>query len=118
MISKLETPNEILGMDISGKLEKKDYQKIQSLFDAQLEKVNELKVLIIYNKFEGLTLEAMKEDLKTFFKYDIDKMAFVSEMGWLRRIVDSPISLLIPKKTEMKSFKPTEKKTALVWLTE
>jgi hypothetical protein len=76
MITKIETPKEILGFEITGKLKIEDYSMLEPLMDKQQKEHGALKLLAIYNEFEWPTIEALKEDLKSYFEYDINKIAF------------------------------------------
>tara|TARA_R110002020_G_scaffold143924_5_gene316764 strand:+ start:4550 stop:4897 length:348 start_codon:yes stop_codon:yes gene_type:complete len=113
MITTLETPKEILGFEITGKLKKEDYNKLEPLMDKQQKEFGSLKLLAVYDEFEWPTTEALKEDLKSYFKYDINKLAIVSKTKWLREATDS-IPELMPKKIQSKGFESKEK--AIDWL--
>jgi hypothetical protein len=115
MITKIETPKEILGFEITGKLKIEDFNKMEPLMDKYQKEYDGLKLLIIYNDFEWPTIEALKEDLKSYFEYDITKIAFVSKTKWLREAADS-VAELMPGDMKAKGFKPEEKDEAIAWL--
>lgn len=115
MTTRIETPKEILGFEIIGKLKIEDFNKMEPLMDKHQKEFGGLKLLVIYNEFEWPSIEALKEDLKSYFQYDINKIAFVSKTKWLREAADS-IGQLMPGKMEGKGFKPEEKDKAIAWL--
>ena len=115
MITTFETPKGILGFEISGKLKKEDYDKLEPLMNKQQKEQGSLKLLAVYDDFEWPTAEALKEDFKSYFEYNINKLALVSKTKWLREATDS-IPELMPKKIQSKGFESKDK--ALDWLQE
>jgi hypothetical protein len=116
MITIIESlPEDILGATITGKLKKEDYDALTPKLDEQKKKFGDLKLFMEYDEFEWPTTDAIKEDLKTMFKYDIDKVALVSKTEWLRDAANSA-GEFIPTKMKAKGFKPEEHDQAINWL--
>ncbi|MDT0645526.1 STAS/SEC14 domain-containing protein [Zunongwangia sp. F260] len=115
MIKQIETPADILGLEMSGKLKKEDFDKMKPLLEEHQKEKGSIKLLVIYHEFEWPTTEALKEDLKSYYNYDFEKIAFVSNTKLLREAADNVLSIM-PGELQWKGFEPGEKKQAINWL--
>lgn len=115
MIKQIYTPNDILGLEITGKLKKEDFDKIKPLLNDYQNNHGAVKLLVVYDEFEWPTTEGMKEDMKSYYNYNFEKMAFVSNTKLLREAADS-LFTFIPGKLQGKGFEPGEKEQAIEWL--
>lgn len=84
-------PNDVLAMEISGRLRAADYEQvIDPLIAEKLTRHKKLKVLLVVGEgFEGATSGAawddMKLGLRNFTKYS--KLAIVTDLNWMRNSV-------------------------------
>ncbi|MCB9917379.1 MAG: STAS/SEC14 domain-containing protein [Planctomycetes bacterium] len=74
----------LIEVDITGKLEKADYDRFVPLAEASIEKHGKIRVLFIMRDFRGWTAGAMWEDIKFDVKHfkDIERLAMVGDKKW------------------------------------
>ncbi len=80
-------PEDVLGIEASGKLTHDDYvNKLIPLCDEMLEKQSPLKMFYVIGvDFDGFELAAMWDDAAYGIKHwrDISHIAFVTDEGWM-----------------------------------
>lgn len=78
------TKENLIGVRISNRIEKKDYEILTLLLEKTSNEHDRINLLVDIDSIRGIQPEAILEDLKIYFKYleDIDKMAVVGNNGW------------------------------------
>ncbi len=118
MINLMENlPPHVIGLHISGKVDKDDYKKVlEPAIENQEKAFKNLNCLIYYDtELQNFSLSALLEDLKTDFKY-LDKwkkVALVTKKDYLQKVTDV-LSGILPG--ELKGFPPEELEQAKVWV--
>ncbi len=105
----------VVGIRISGKIEKADIEKVKKEVEARLAVFRKLRVYVELESFGGISLEALVADLKWAFPHlkNFEKKAVVSEKGWIGKLVGVG-NLLVPG-IEVRHFTFEEKREALAW---
>lgn len=122
MINVLDMKDEgVLGFKVDGKIEKSDLQNVFKLIEDKSESNGKMKFYMEIKDFgiQDLTADAIKEDLKFWFKHpgilpNFEKVALVTDKKWVEKIFEIECAL-IPT-LEGKSFSTEEKYMALDWL--
>lgn len=106
----------ILGIRIFDRLTHADYQWFNQAMAEQVERFGKIHLFLEITDFEGISLNAIWDDLKTGIKYyrQIKKAAITGRSGWLKQAVK--IGNFITPGVEMKYFAPKEKDQAIAWL--
>lgn len=117
LINKL--PENVIGLEATGKINDSDYQNIVIPTIERALKTNE-KVSVLFHagdNFKGYTLKAMYDDTKLGLDHfgQWDKCAFVTDKTWLRLAVNTA-DLLWPY--HIKLFHNSEMKKAQSWVIE
>ncbi len=81
-----ENGGKLLTLEVSGKLEKADYELFVPEFERLIRQHGKLRVLIDMNDFHGWEVSALWEDTKFAVKHfsDIDRLAMAGEERWQR----------------------------------
>ena len=109
------TQDNLIGFRVEGKIEKADYEKLQALLDKTEREYDKLKLYIEIGKIEGMTLQALWEDFKTYFGH-IKKFSKVAVIG------SGGIDKILTKLTnpfvsaEVRFFSLNESHTARDWI--
>ncbi len=113
-----DLPDDILGIVVSGKVTKEDYDRINPVLEQHEQKYNEIKLFVDYQEFKWPTVNAMWEDLKVGFNYwgAIKAVAIVSKKEWLEDSADVMGTIMPGIKGE--GFEPNERDKAISWLQE
>lgn len=79
-----EAGGKLLRVEMSGKLEKQDYQHFVPEFERLVQREGKLRVLCRMHDFHGWTTGALWEDIKFDLKHfgDIERLALVGERKW------------------------------------
>ncbi len=79
-----EAGGKLLRVEMSGKLEKQDYQHFVPEFERLVQREGKLRVLCRMHDFHGWTMGALWEDIKFDLKHfsDIERLAFVGDRKW------------------------------------
>ncbi len=111
-----DLPDDILGIVISGKVTKEDYDRINPVLEQHKQKYDEIKLFVDYQEFKWPTIKAMWEDLKVGFNYwdSIKGVAIVSKKEWLENSADV-MGVIIPG-IKGEGFEPEERDKAIEWL--
>ncbi len=74
----------ILEVDLSGQLDKADYEQLGPEFDLLTRQFGVLRVLVTLTDFRGWTAKGLWEELKFDYNHvrDIDRLAIVGEKKW------------------------------------
>lgn len=74
----------IIEVQVTGKLEKKDYEEFVPEVERRIKEHGKLRILFHMRDFHGWTAGALWEDLKFDVKHfnDIERVAFVGERKW------------------------------------
>lgn len=114
-LMEMKAPN-VIGVRISGKIEKADIEKIKKEIDARLAIFKKLRAYVEVKSFEGITLDALAEDLKLAFPLygGFEKKAVVCDKGWIGKLVGFG-DRLFPG-VEVRHFSFDRKREALEWV--
>lgn len=79
-----ENGGKIITVQVSGKLEKADYQHFVPEFERLVQQNGKLRLLFDMNAFHGWEVSAAWEDLKFGMKHfsDIERLAMIGEKKW------------------------------------
>ena len=112
-----DVPEGVLGFEVSGKLEEKDYRDVLVPALQQAAAGGRLRAVIVISKFEGLTPGALWEDLKMGVRYWTawKRIAVVSDAQWIDRATHW-FAWLVPG--EVKSFSLSQRDEAMAWVGE
>jgi hypothetical protein len=79
-----EAAGKVLGIKLTGKLTKEDYEKFVPEVDRLVKEQGKLRLLVELHDFHGWTAGALWEDLKFDFHHsrDIERLAIVGENAW------------------------------------
>ena len=74
----------ILEIELSGQLDKPDYEQLAPEFDSLIKQHGVLRVLVNLEDFHGWTAKGLWEDIKFDYHHysDIDRLAIVGEKKW------------------------------------
>lgn len=76
--------DEILEIEVTGRLEKADYEQFVPLVEDRIAAHGKVSILFVMRDFHGWEAGAMWEDLKFDLKHfsDIDRLALVGDKKW------------------------------------
>ncbi|MCG2418467.1 STAS/SEC14 domain-containing protein [Aequorivita sp. F47161] len=108
-------PEDILGIVISGKTTKADYDLLNPLLEKHKAMHGTIKFFIEIDEL-NYTAKALWEDFKMGLHYwsDIKTVAIVTDKEWLEKSIEA-FSLIIPG-IKTKGFELHERQKALDWL--
>jgi hypothetical protein len=121
VLTKLDSPENVLALEIVGKFEKSDYESVfLPALNALNEATGEYRVVFVFgDRYEGLTAGATWEDMKfgvgEVVHRDYSKWkrcAIVTELHWLRHSI-SLFRWIIPGEVEV--FENAEVDKAIAW---
>ena len=74
----------ILEVELTGQLDKADYDQLGPEFELLTKQYGVLRVLVTLQDFRGWTAKGLWEDLKFDYKHyrDVDRLAIVGEKKW------------------------------------
>jgi len=112
---ELQLPG-VVGVRIRGRVEKADILRIARAAEETLGQGFKLKVYVELESLEGISLEALLEDLRFALPHfkDFKKKAVVSDKGWLTRLGEIT-SKFFPT-IEVRQFSWEEKQEAREWV--
>jgi len=112
-----ENGGKILVVEVSGKLEKADYEHFVPEFERLVREHGKLRVLFDMTGFHGWELGALWEDIKFDVKHfsDIERLAIVGETKWQHGMATfcTPFT-----RATIRYFEHTELDKAMEWLGE
>lgn len=115
-ITELEADN-VLGFAIVAPLTDVDYTVINAVFDAQIAKFGEIRLLIMMIEFEGFSsISALLEDLRTGINYygKIKKVGFMGRKDWLATA--TKVGDLLTPGMKLRHFPLGQREAAVAWL--
>jgi len=121
MIEILGSPDNVVALRTTGRLDGADYDRIIAVVDETLKRHPKIGIVAEMTDFHGLTGEALWKDLQYNLKRIGDwnrfpRCALVTDAGWLKALAAfwDPI---IPG-VEMKAFPPGRSAEAIAWAAE
>ena len=81
-------PDRIIGLDINGRIEAKDIQRVISSLEQKLQQKEKLRIYVEVHNWSGISLGAFIQDLKFSLQHyrDFEKEAIVSDRQWLESL--------------------------------
>lgn len=112
----LDIADHVLGIRLSGKIEKSDMDGIVAEVEAKLTRHERLAVYVELESFDGISLEGFLTDLKLGKDHfsDFSKKAVVSDAKWLAPLV--PIFDKLFPSIELRQFPPEQAVEARAWV--
>ena len=117
MIQLMPMPvDNVIGVKISGKLEKADIDKTTKAIEEKLTVHGKVNIYAEIESFKGISLDALVADVKFAFPHlrDFHKKAIVSEKHWIEKLV--AISDKLFPSAEVRHFTFDQKDDALRWV--
>jgi hypothetical protein len=117
MMQMLPMPvDHVIGVRISGKIEKSDIETTAKAIEAKLTVHDKVNIYAEIASFDGISLEALVADMKFAFPHlrDFEKKAVVSEKHWVEQLV--AIGNKWFPSIEVRHFSCDEKDEALKWV--
>ncbi|NEQ78265.1 MAG: STAS/SEC14 domain-containing protein [Okeania sp. SIO2D1] len=109
----------IIGLSIDGKIEISDIEKVKNLVEERLKSQPKLRVYVEVKSFQGISMEALWEDLKFglgHMKY-FDKKAVVCDAAWVNKLTTASNKIFSNMThIEVKCFSWSEKEQGLEWI--
>lgn len=106
----------IIGLDINGRIEAKDIQRVIPSLEKKLRQKERLRIYVEVHNWSGISLGAFIQNLKFSLQHyqDFEKKAIVSDRQWLESL--AAISNTLFPSIEVKHFTLDEKDKALEWI--
>ena len=100
---------------VEGTLTHEDYDKLIPYLEKAIESAGPIRVFCDMEKFEGMELQAMWDDLKFAFHHmkDIERLAVIGDKTWLEWCIALTGPLV---KSEVRYFDPAQRDEAWEWL--
>jgi stage II sporulation SpoAA-like protein len=114
-----DMPDGTLGFQISGNLTRDDYDTMVPPLRAAIAAGEPLRVLFEVVSFEGLSADALWEDLKADATLGLGhlrswkRLALVSDLEWFRHAIGL-FGWMIPG--EVRLFRPADRAEAIAWV--
>jgi hypothetical protein len=115
-ITELEAKH-VLGFTIAAPLTDADYEVINAVFDAQIAKFGEIRLLIMLVEFDGFSnISTLLEDLRTSINYysRIKKVAIMGRKDWLATA--TKIGDVLTPGMKLRHFPIGQREAAVDWL--
>jgi len=111
------TQNNVIAFEVSGKIEKEDYDKLTPILEKTEREYDKINLFIELNELKGMTLKALLEDIKTYFKNirKIRKAAIVGKNGIEKGLTEATNFVV---HAEIRYFSRKEYESARKWITE
>jgi hypothetical protein len=108
-------PPGVIGFEASGKLEADDYRKVILPALVQAAESGEVRFLIMFRDFQGMTEGAVWQDLKVGVEHlrDWKRIALVTDIEWMRNLTHL-FGWMTPGET--KAFSLNERDEAVAWV--
>lgn len=109
-------PNKILGLNIDGRIEAEDIDRVVKSIENRLKQSEKLRIYAEVNNCSGMSLEAFIKELKFSLQHfkDFEKEAIVSDRRWLENL--AAVSNTLFSSIEVKHFTFGERDKALKWI--
>ena len=108
--------DKVIGLRISGKMEKADIDKAAEAIEEKLIMHDKVDLYAEIASFEGISLEALVADIKFALPHlrDFEKQAVVSDKHWIEHLV--AIGNKLFPSIEVRHFTFDQKDEALKWV--
>src|SRR6516165_4934596 len=116
MIKELtDMPAGVIGFEASGKLRAEDYRDVVLPALERAAKSGEVRFLIVMSEFDGMSGEALWQDLKVGIEHfrAWKRIALVTDIEWITHLT-SLFGWLTPG--EMRTFSLSERDQAVAWV--
>ena len=117
MIERLENlPDGVIGFRADGQITESDYTDVlKPAIDATLQQGDEVRILLEFGQWSGMTAGALWEDLKMGIERltKWKRIALVTDIEWMRRATDL-LGWMTPG--AVKTFNSSERDAALLWV--
>lgn len=110
-------PDQVLGLEAVGTIGDQDFQEVLApAVEDRLSRNDKIRLLFVFGpEFEGYQGDASWDDaLDVARRSDFDRLAFVTDVGWVRPMVRS-VRWFIPADIEI--FTVEEQAAARAWVT-
>ena len=110
-----DLPDGVIGFTAVGKMHSNDYKDVLiPAIDAALERGEDIRIVLIFPTFDGLSAGAMWEDLKMGVEHLTrwKRIALVTDIDWMIHVTHL-FGWLTPG--EMKHFPLGEREAAIAW---
>ena len=117
MIELIELQSQnVVGVRVSGKIDKTDIEKTTKAIEDKLAAVDRLRIYVELESFGGISIEALVEDIRFAFPHlrNFEKKAVVSEKGWVEKLIDIGDKLF--PSIEVRHFSFDQKDEAIKWV--
>lgn len=106
----------IVGFRIAGKLSGETFDAIETSLDDKLRRHDKVRVYVEMPRFEGMTAEAVFDDLRLAMRHwrDIEREAVVTDATWVRKL--TPLGDAMAPGIEVKAFSTDEREQAKAWI--
>jgi SpoIIAA-like len=118
MINELDgLPAGVIGFEASGKIAAEDYRGVILPALEEAAKTGDVRFLIVMRDFDGITGDAIWEDLKVGFEHlrSWKRIALVTDISWMSHLTDL-FGWMTPGET--KTFSLDQKDQAIQWLSD
>ena len=103
-------------MRIAGKLEGATFDGLSAALDDKLARHAKVRVYVEMAHFEGMSAEAVIDDLRLALRHwrDIEREAVVTGERWIRAL--TPLGDKLVPGVEVRAFDDTEREVARAWI--
>ncbi|MCJ8165117.1 STAS/SEC14 domain-containing protein [Pontibacter sp. E15-1] len=118
MLQLLDTPTpDLVAFRVSGRIDENDYAILQPMFAQRIAEFGKIRVYAEMLDLEGITLQAIWEDLKMDVKYapDISRAAMVGDSKWEEILVKAASPFL---SGDLKYFDFDQREAAWKWVND
>jgi hypothetical protein len=111
------TQNNVIAFEVTGKIEKEDYEKLIPLLEKTEREYDKINLFIELHELKGMTMKALLEDIKTYFKNirKVRKAAIIGRNGFDQGITEITNFVV---HAEIRYFTKKEYESARKWITE
>ncbi|MGF1541775.1 MAG: STAS/SEC14 domain-containing protein [Pleurocapsa sp.] len=109
-------PDQIIGLNIDGKIETEDLDRIIQSIDNKLKQGQKLRIYVEVKNWSGMSIEAFIQDLRFSWQHfqDFEKEAIVSDHLWLKTL--AAVGNTLFSGIEVKHFTFDQRDQALEWI--
>jgi hypothetical protein len=109
-----DLPPGVIGFEVAGKIEKDDYENVLLPAIQKATSGDEVRIVVVMPKFEGLSGGAFWQDLKMGVEHwgKWKRIALVTDVDWMRHGVDW-FGWMTPG--QVKHFPMDERAAAIAW---
>ena len=118
MIKQLSgLPDGVIGFEVTDKVRAEDYRDVVIPAVEQAAQTGDVRFVIVFPEFHGMTAGAMGQDLKVGFENfrKWKRIALVTDIDWMQHLT-SLFGWMTPG--EVKTFAMSERDQAIIWVSE